>query len=174
MATKEIVDLKPQNVWRNFYKLTRIPRPTGHMKEITKFMMEFGKSLDLETLQDRAGNVLIRKPASKGYEGKQTVILQAHLDMVPQQNSDIRMILRKTPSMLYRWRQGKGPIHNIGADNGIGVAMIMAVLEDKSLQHPLLKLFLRLMKKGVWTGLSLWERVVFRNALCLISIPTRR
>ena len=85
MATKEIVDLKPQNVWRNFYKLTRIPRPTGHMKEITKFMMEFGKSLDLETLQDRAGNVLIRKPASKGYEGKQTVILQAHLDMVPQQ-----------------------------------------------------------------------------------------
>jgi dipeptidase D len=168
MATKEIVDLKPQNVWRNFYKLTRIPRPTGHMKEITKFMMEFGKSLDLETLQDRAGNVLIRKPASKGYEGKQTVILQAHLDMVPQQNSDIRHDFTKDPIDAYiDGDRVKARFTTLGADNGIGVAMIMAVLEDKSLQHPPIEALFTVDEEGGMDGAFALGKGLFSGTLML-------
>ena len=84
MATSEILNLNPQGVWKYFHELNQIPRPTGQMEEVTKFVMNFGKSLNLETRQDKAGNVLIKKPASKGYESGKTIIIQSHLDMVPQ------------------------------------------------------------------------------------------
>lgn len=153
MGKTEILSLKPQNVWRHFYELTQIPRPTGHMQEVTKFMVDFGKSLDLETLQDKTGNVLIRKPASKGYEGKQTVILQAHLDMVPQKNSDIRHDFTKDPIDVYiEGDNVKARSTTLGADNGIGVAMIMAVLEDKLLQHPPLEALFTVDEEGGMNG----------------------
>jgi len=85
-------------VFGSFYELTQIPRPTGHMKEVTQFIADFGKSLDLETEQDKVGNVLIRKPAAKGFESKQTVILQSHLDMVPQKIRISSMTLPKIRS----------------------------------------------------------------------------
>ena len=75
MATAEILDINPKNVWKHFYSLTQIPRPTGQMKQVTQFMMDFGQSLHLETIQDKVGNVVIKKPATKGYEGAKTVIL---------------------------------------------------------------------------------------------------
>ena len=84
MATAEILNLKPQRVWKHFHELTRIPRPTGQMKEVTQFILDFAKSINLEADQDETGNVVIRKPASKGYENAETLILQSHLDMVPQ------------------------------------------------------------------------------------------
>ena len=87
--SKEILNLKPERVWKHFYDLTQIPRPTGLMAEVTKFAVDFGKSLGLETKQDAVGNVLITKPASAGMENAPVVILQAHLDMVPQKNSDV-------------------------------------------------------------------------------------
>lgn len=137
MATAEILNLKPQRVWNHFYELTQIPRPTGKMKEVTKFIMNFGKSLDLETERDKVGNVLIRKPASDGYEGKQTVILQSHLDMVPQKNTDTVHDFTKDPIETYiDGDKVKARSTTLGADNGIGVAMMLAVLEDKTLQHP--------------------------------------
>ena len=95
--TSEILNLSPQRDWKYFHELNLIPRPTGQMEEVTKFVMDFGKSLNLETKQDKAGNVLIKKPASKGYESGKTVILQSHLDMVPQKNSDVTHDFTKDP-----------------------------------------------------------------------------
>lgn len=107
------------------------------MDEVTRFVMEFGKSLNLETRQDKVGNVLIRKPATKGYEHARTVILQSHLDMVPQKNADVAHDFTKDPIQAYidgEWVKARST--TLGADNGIGCAMMMAVLEDESLEHP--------------------------------------
>ena len=82
-----ILSLAPQNVWKHFYSLTQIPRPSGHMEKITEFLLDFGKNLGLESFVDEAGNVIIRKPATPGMENRTGVILQAHMDMVPQKKN---------------------------------------------------------------------------------------
>ena len=87
-----ILSLAPQNVWKHFYSLTQIPRPSGHMEKITAFLLGFGKELGLESFVDEAGNVIIRKPATPGMENRKGVILQAHMDMVPQKNNDTQDI----------------------------------------------------------------------------------
>lgn len=134
--SKEIADLQPQNIWKHFYELTQIPRPTAHMDRVTQFIVDFGKSLGLETKQDTVGNVLIIKPASAGMENAPTVILQSHLDMVFEANSSAKLDPKK--DVIDAYIDGdKVKAHNttLGADNGIGVASIMAILEDKSLKH---------------------------------------
>lgn len=131
-----IQDLSPKSVWGYFYDLTRIPRPTGHMKEVTEYMKAFGNGLGLETLQDETGNILIRKPATPGMEKAKTVILQSHLDMVPQKNSNIEHDFLTDPIDAYidgEWVTARDT--TLGADNGIGVALTMAVLSDNSLTH---------------------------------------
>ena len=85
---KNISSLKPAEVWSNFYKLTQIPRPSKSEAQVIAFVEKFGKDLGLETIVDKLGNVIIRKPATPGFENKKGVILQSHLDMVPQKNSD--------------------------------------------------------------------------------------
>lgn len=137
MAKLEILDLKPQRVWNHFHELTQIPRPTGQMKEVTQFIIDFGKSLKLDTQQDKTGNVVIRKPAGKGYEDAETLILQSHLDMVPQKNADVTHDFTKDPIQT-RVEEGwvRANSTTLGADNGIGCAMMMAVLEDNTLKHP--------------------------------------
>lgn len=140
MATPEILNLNPKNVWKHFHSLTQIPRPTGQMKQVTKFIMDFGQSLNLETVQDKAGNVVIKKPATKGNEGAKTVILQSHLDMVPQKNSDVKHDFATDPiTTIVDGEWVKAHSTTLGADNGIGCAMMMAVLEDTSLLHPALE-----------------------------------
>lgn len=132
----EIKDLEPKHVWSYFYDFTQIPRPTGHMEAITRYVKDFGKGLGLETLQDEVGNVLIRKPASAGMEGRKTVILQSHLDMVPQKNSTVPHDFLKDPIDAYidgDWVTARET--TLGADNGIGAALAMAVLSDNSLKH---------------------------------------
>ena len=138
----ELKDLKPQEVWKNFYSLTQIPRPSGVKKEISDFLANYGRSLGLETIQEEIGNVIIRKPASKGYENKPGVILQAHMDMVPQKNSDKVFDFEKDAIQAYvdgEWVRADGT--TLGADDGIGVAAAMAVLADNSLEHPALEAF---------------------------------
>jgi len=133
---KEILKLKPAQLWKHFYDLSQIPRPTGQMKEVTKFVKDFGKSLGLDVKQDKAGNVLITKPATKGKEKAPTVILQSHLDMVPQKNSDVKHDFTKDPiETVIDGKNVKAKSTTLGADNGIGVAAMMAVLEDKTLKH---------------------------------------
>lgn len=137
-------NLQPQGLWNCFYSLTQIPRPSGKRKEIAEFLVNYGKSLGLETLQDEIGNVLIRKPASPGMESHPGVILQGHMDMVPQKNSDKIFDFEKDPIEAYVEENGEWVTANgttLGADNGIGVATAMAILADKSVVHPPLEAF---------------------------------
>lgn len=133
---KEILELEPKRVWEHFYNLTLIPRPTGQMEEVTKFVINFGKSLGLDTKQDEVGNVLITKPASKGMESAPVVIIQSHVDMVPQKNSDVAHDFTKD-AIKTRIEGNLVKAHSttLGADNGIGVGAMMAVLEDNTLTH---------------------------------------
>lgn len=139
----EIKDLYPQRLWGYFYDFTQIPRPTGHMEAVTRFVTQVGKGLGLETLQDGIGNVLIRKPATPGMEHLKTVTLQAHLDMVPQKNSTTKHDFITDPINAYidgEWVKAHDT--TLGADNGIGAATILAILSDDTLQHgPLEGLF---------------------------------
>lgn len=134
--SKEILNLKPQAVWKYFYDLTQIPRPTRQMEEVTKYIVSVGQSLGLDTKQDEVGNVLITKPASKGMESAPTVILQAHVDMVPQKNSDVQHDFSKDPIDAYiDGDKVRARSTTLGADNGVGAAAILAVLADKDLKH---------------------------------------
>ena len=127
----EIKELSPKAVWNYFYELTQIPRPTGHTAAVAQFVAEFGKNLGLETIVDKTGNVLIRKPATPGRENRKTVTLQAHLDMVPQKNSSVNHNFLTDPIDAYidgEWV--KAHETTLGADNGIGAALSMAILAD--------------------------------------------
>lgn len=132
----ELKDFKPQSVWKNFYELTQIPRPSKKEAQVADFVKQFGNKLGLETQQDETGNILIKKPATKGMESKKTIVLQAHLDMVPQKNNDKEHDFEKDPINVYvngEWVTADGT--TLGADNGIGVAAAMAVLEADDVKH---------------------------------------
>jgi len=134
--TKTILDLEPKLLWKHFHSLTQIPRPSKKEARIIQFMKEFGENLGLETIVDSVGNVIIRKPASPGMENRVGVVLQGHLDMVPQKNSDKVHDFEKDPIETIidgEWMKANGT--TLGSDNGMGVAAAMAVLEDKSLVH---------------------------------------
>jgi len=155
--SKEIMNLAPANVWKHFYALTQIPHPSGQMREITEFIVNFGKSLGLDTRKDEGGNVLISKPATPGLENLQTVILQSHLDMVPQANSSTNFDFSKDAIDAYidgNWVKAKDT--TLGADNGIGMAAMMAVLEDNTLQHgPIEALFTYDEETGMFGALDI-------------------
>jgi dipeptidase D len=140
---KTIKELEPGVVWKYFHELTQIPRPSNHEEAIRDHMEQFGKNLGLETIRDEAGNIIIRKPATPGMENLKGVILQGHLDMVPQKNSDKEHDFEKDPIETIveeEWVRANGT--TLGADNGIGVASIMAVLAADSIAHgPLEGLF---------------------------------
>lgn len=136
--------LQPQGVWNSFYSLTQIPRPSGKKEQVGEFLANYGRSLGLETIVDEIGNVIIRKPASPGMENHPGVILQGHMDMVPQKNSDTVFDFEKDAIRAYvednkEWVTADGT--TLGADNGIGVATAMAILADKSVVHPPLEAF---------------------------------
>ena len=139
-----MLNLEPKALWKNFYSLTQIPRPSGKKEEISKFLADYGRSLGLETVVDEIGNVIIRKPASAGMENHPGVILQGHMDMVPQKNNDTQFDFEKDPIHAYiednkEWVTADGT--TLGADNGIGVATAMAILADKNVVHPPLEAF---------------------------------
>ncbi len=132
----DILQLNPPAVWKHFYSLTQIPRPSGKEEQIRAFIADFGKNLGLETLVDDVGNVIIRKPATSGMENRQGVILQGHLDMVPQKNTGKLHDFEKEPIETVldgEWVTANGT--TLGADNGMGVAAAMAVLESGEIQH---------------------------------------
>ena len=134
--SKEILNLEPQNIWKHFYSLTQIPRPSKKEGRIIDFIKQFGEALRLETIVDSAGNVIIRKPATPGMERRKGVILQGHLDMVPQKNQDTNHDFEVDPIDAYtdgEWVTARGT--TLGSDNGMGVAAAMAVLESTTLKH---------------------------------------
>lgn len=134
--SKEIKNLNPALVWKNFYSLTQIPRPSKSEAAVIAFAKKFGEDLGLETIVDETGNVIIRKPATPGMEDRKGVIMQGHLDMVPQKSADSTHDFIKDPIDAYvdgDWVTARGT--TLGADNGMGVAAAMAVLESKDLVH---------------------------------------
>ena len=141
--SKSLKDLQPQSLWKHFGALCAIPRPSKKEDKAAEYIEEFAIAQDLNYMVDSAGNVIIRKPATSGMEDRPGVVLQAHLDMVPQKNSDVKHDFEKDPIDAYidgDWVKAKGT--TLGADNGIGVAAALAVFESKDLEHgPLEALF---------------------------------
>lgn len=129
-------DLKPSCVFEQFARINEIPRPSKHEEKMIEFLKEFGNGLNLETIIDETGNVIIRKPASKGYENRKTLILQSHMDMVCDKLVDVDIDFTKDPIETYidgEWLKAKGT--TLGADDGIGCAMQMAVLANEDIEH---------------------------------------
>jgi len=132
----EIKDLNPQAVWRNFYALTQIPRPSGHVDKVAAFLVDFAKKNGAEAEIDEAGNVIMRKGATPGYENKAIAVLQAHMDMVPQKTKESNHNFETDPLDVYidgEWVKANGT--TLGADDGMGVAAAMAVIEDDTVEH---------------------------------------
>ncbi|MDG4945541.1 aminoacyl-histidine dipeptidase [Weeksellaceae bacterium KMM 9713] len=132
-----IRDLEPKEVWTQFADLNAVPRASKREEKVREFMVDFGNSLGLETLEDAIGNVIIKKPASAGMEDRKTVILQSHLDMVHQKNNDTDFDFDTQGIEMMvdgDWVKAKGT--TLGADNGLGVAAIMAILKSKDIVHP--------------------------------------
>lgn len=131
-----IRDLDPSLVWKNFYALTQIPRPSKKEGKAVEYLYGFGKSLGLETIKDEVGNIIIKKPATPGMEGRRGVVLQGHIDMVPQKNADKVHDFEKDPITTLvdgDWVRADGT--TLGADNGLGVAVALSVLESRDLKH---------------------------------------
>ena len=149
----QIRQLEPKEVWNKFADLNAVPRPSKKEEKVIAFMLDFGKKLGLETFKDEVGNVIIRKPASKGYEDKKAIILQSHLDMVCQKNNDTTFDFETQGiEMLVDgdWVRAKGT--TLGADNGLGVAAIMAILESKTIEHPALEALFTIDEETGMTG----------------------
>lgn len=132
----EITNLKPECIWKNFHALTQVPRPSGHLEKVQQFLLDFAKNAGVEAFKDPAGNIVMRKPATPGMENRKGVIMQAHMDMVPQKSKESTHNFETDP--IEAWVDGewvKARNTTLGADDGIGVAAIMAVMEDKTLVH---------------------------------------
>ena len=131
-----IKDLNPQIVWNNFYGLTQVPRPSKHEGKVIEYLYQWGLSHGLETIKDETGNIIIRKGATPGFENRRGVILQGHMDMVPQKTGDSTHDFLNDPiTTLIDGDWVTADRTTLGADNGIGVALGLAVLEDPSIKH---------------------------------------
>ena len=150
---EEIRNLEPRAIWNKFADLNAVPRPSKKEERVIAFMKDFGKSLGLETIEDEVGNVIIRKPATKGLEDRKMVILQSHLDMVHQKNNDTEFDFDNQGIEMYvdgDWVRAKGT--TLGADNGLGVATIMAILESDTIEHPALEALFTIDEETGMTG----------------------
>lgn len=132
----EIKNLKPECIWRNFDALTQIPRPSGHLEKVQQFLLDFAKKAGVEAFKDAGNNIVMHKPATPGMEKRTGVIMQAHMDMVPQKSPESKHNFETDPIETYidgEWVKAKGT--TLGSDDGLGVASIMAVMEAKDLKH---------------------------------------
>lgn len=151
--SKDIRELEPKAVWNKFADLNAVPRPSKKEERVIQFMLDFGASLQLETLKDEVGNVIIRKPATPGLENKKMVTLQSHLDMVHQKNNDTVFDFDTQGIQMYidgDWVRAQGT--TLGADNGMGVATIMALLESTDIPHPALEALFTIDEETGMTG----------------------
>ena len=132
----DIKNLKPEEIWRNFDKLTQVPRPSGHLEKIQAFLLQWAKEAGVEAFQDPAGNIVMRKPATPGMENRKGVIMQAHMDMVPQKAPDSKHNFETDPiETIIDGDWVRANHTTLGSDDGLGVATIMAVMESTDLKH---------------------------------------
>lgn len=149
----EIRNLEPKALWNKFADLNAVPRPSKKEERVIEFMIRFGQELGLETIKDEVGNVIIKKPATAGMENRKIVVLQSHLDMVHQKNNDTIFNFDTQGIDMYvdeDWVRARGT--TLGADNGIGVATIMAILESKNIAHPALEALFTIDEETGMTG----------------------
>nr|WP_068892516.1 aminoacyl-histidine dipeptidase [Pedobacter panaciterrae] len=149
----KVESLEPAVLWNNFISLNAIPRASKKEQKVIQFMVDFGESLGLQTIQDHIGNVIIKKPATAGMENRQTVILQSHLDMVHQKNGDTIFNFDTQGIEMYvdgDWVKAKGT--TLGADNGIGVATIMSILASSDITHPAIEALFTIDEETGMTG----------------------
>lgn len=150
---QEIRNLEPKALWNKFADLNAVPRPSKKEERVIKFMKDFGENLGLETIEDEVGNVIIRKPATQGMEDRKPIVMQSHLDMVHQKNNDTVFDFDIQGIEMYiegDWVKAKGT--TLGADNGLGVATIMAILESSTIAHPDLEALFTIDEETGMTG----------------------
>lgn len=149
----EIRALEPQELWNKFADLNAVPRPSKKEERVIAFMKDFGAKLGLETIEDEVGNVIIKKPAAPGMEDRVAIVMQSHLDMVHQKNADTDFDFDTQGIEMYvdgDWVRAKGT--TLGADNGLGVATIMAILESKTIEHPAIEALFTIDEETGMTG----------------------
>ncbi|RTY90967.1 aminoacyl-histidine dipeptidase [Flavobacterium sp. RSP46] len=151
--SQEIRSLEPKALWNKFADLNAVPRPSKKEDRVIAFMKKFGESLGLETFEDEIRNVIIRKPATAGMENRKAIVLQGHLDMVHQKNADTVFDFDTQGIDMYvdgDWVRARGT--TLGADNGLGVAAIMAILESTDIPHPAIEALFTIDEETGMTG----------------------
>ncbi|MFH7014962.1 aminoacyl-histidine dipeptidase [Flavobacterium sp. FlaQc-47] len=151
--SQEIRNLEPKALWNKFADLNAVPRPSKKEERVIEFMKNFGNSLGLETFEDEIRNVIIRKPATTGMENRKAIVMQGHLDMVHQKNADTVFDFDTQGIDMYvdgDWVRARGT--TLGADNGLGVATIMAILESKDIPHPAIEALFTIDEETGMTG----------------------
>ncbi len=151
--SSEIRALEPKQLWNKFADLNEVPRPSKKEERVIKFMKDFGNNLGLETLEDEVGNVIIKKSASSGMDDRKPIVMQSHLDMVHQKNNDTDFDFDTQGIDMFvegDWVKARGT--TLGADNGLGVATIMAILESDSIAHPPLEALFTIDEETGMTG----------------------
>ena len=149
----ELSQLEPQIIWKNFSALNSVPRPSKKEEKVIAFIKNFGENLNLETIVDEVGNVIIKKAATAGMENRKAIVLQSHLDMVCQKNNDIEFDFETQGIQMEvdgDWVKAKGT--TLGADNGLGVASIMSILESNDIAHPALEALFTIDEETGMTG----------------------
>lgn len=160
--------LKPELIWNHFEEICKYPRPSKKEEKIAEYIVSVGKRLNLDTVKDDFGNIIIRKPATPGKENLKTVILQGHIDMVAEKNRDVEHDFDKDPIQPYidgEWVKAKGT--TLGADNGIGVAAALAVLESKDIEHGPIECLFTLDEETGLTGASNLDKNILKGTILL-------
>ncbi|GGE96876.1 dipeptidase D [Chishuiella changwenlii] len=169
----DILNLEPKAIWKNFSALNSVPRPSKKEEKVRQFIIKFGEDLGLKVETDEVGNVLIKKSAYPGMEDRKTVVMQSHLDMVCQKNNDVEFDFDTQGIEMYiednRFVTANGT--TLGADNGIGVATIMAILESKDIPHPAIEAFFTIDEETGMTG-ALGLKAGFLSGKILLNLDT--
>ena len=166
--SQDIRQLEPKAIWNKFADLNAVPRPSKKEARVIAFMKDFGQKLNLETIEDAVGNVIIKKPATAGMEDRKAIVMQSHLDMVHQKNSETNFdFLIQGIEMFVDgdWVKAKGT--TLGADNGLGVATIMAILESTDIPHPAIEALFTIDEETGMTGAMGLEPGLLNGAILL-------
>lgn len=170
--SKEVRALEPKELWNNFADLNAVPRGSKKEERVIQFMVDFGNKLNLETIVDPVGNVIIKKPAFIGFENRKTVVMQSHLDMVHQKNSDTVFDFDTEGIKMKidgEWVKAEGT--TLGADNGLGVAAIMSVLASKDIKHPAIEALFTIDEETGMTG-AMGLQAGYLNGEILLNLDT--
>jgi dipeptidase D len=163
-----ILNLEPKGVWKYFVQLNAVPRASKKEERVIEFMKNFGDGLGLETVEDEVGNVIIRKPATPGMEDRKAIVMQSHLDMVHQKNNDTQFDFETQGIEMFvdgDWVRAKGT--TLGADNGLGVATIMAILSSNDIPHPAIEALFTIDEETGMTGAMGLKGGVLRGEILL-------